>query len=144
MRDERGSGLIDLAWTTLILLVPIVYVVVALFDVQRGAFATGAAARAAGRAYVLAPTDVAGQARALAAARQALADQGQPTDGLRVEVTCTPDPRRCHQGGSVVTVVVRTRADLPLLPRILGREPASVGLAATHREPVGQYHPVSP
>lgn len=144
MRDERGSGLIDLAWTTLILLVPIVYVVITLFDVQRGAFAAGAAARAAGRAYVLAPTDAAGRVRALAAAEQAFADQGQNAGGLSVEVSCTPDPRQCHSGGSVVTVVVHARADLPLLPRILGHQPASIGLSATHREPVGQYHPVSP
>jgi hypothetical protein len=138
-RDERGSGLVELVWVALILIVPLVYVVLSLFAVQRGAFATGAAARAAGRAYALAPSDAAGEVRARAAAAQALADQGLPDGAWSLDISCAPQPERCHDGGSLVTVVVRTRVGLPLLPAILGRGGGAIPLDATDRVPVGQY-----
>jgi Flp pilus assembly protein TadG len=138
-RDDRGSGLVELAWLALILIVPLVYVVLTVFAVQRGAFATDAAARAAGRAYALAPSDAAGEVRARSAVAQALADQGLPGEDWSLEIDCTPQPDRCHQGGSVVTVVVHTRVGLPLLPRILGHGGGTVALDATDRVPVGQY-----
>jgi len=134
-----GSGLIEVTWLGLILLVPLVYVLLSAFAVQRGAFATTAAARAAGRAYALAPTDEVGLAQGTAAARQAYADQGLPAEGISVEVTCAPTPHRCHQGGSVVTVVVASRVALPLLPPILGRRAPGVGLDATFVVPFGHY-----
>ena len=55
-RDERGTALVEVTWLSILLLVPLVYLVLAVFDVQRSAFAVNAATRAAGRAYVLAPT----------------------------------------------------------------------------------------
>jgi len=118
------------------------WIVLSVFDVQRGAFGVGSAARAAGRAYALAPTDALGQARAEQAARQALADQGLSDVPVRVTVTCTPYPHDCHQGTSVVTVRVATRVDLPLLPDVLGGEAPSFALDASHSVPIGQYQEV--
>lgn len=129
-------------WLGLILLLPLVYVVVSVFAVQRAAFATTAAARAAGRAYVLAPDDATGLAQAKEAASQAYADQGLPGAGLAVDVTCTPAPHRCHQGGSVVRVVITSSAPLPLLPAILGRRTPGISLDASFVVPVGQYQVV--
>ena len=138
-RDEAGSALVELVWLGILLLVPVVWIVLSVFQVQRGAFATTGAARAAGRAYALAPDDATGRERAMAAARQAYADQG--IDGAPVELTisCTPYPASCHSGGSVVTVVVRSRVDLPLLPDVLGSGSPSFRLDATHRVPIGRY-----
>ena len=45
-------------------IVPLIWIVISVFEVQQGAFATSAAARAAGRAYALAPDDATGEARA--------------------------------------------------------------------------------
>ena len=70
------------------------WILLSVFEVQRGAFGVSAAARAAGRAYALAPTDAEGRPRAEAAARQALADQGIDDAPLGVAVTCTPVPAR--------------------------------------------------
>lgn len=143
IRDERGSGLIEFVWLALILLVPLVYVVLSVFAVQRGAFATTAAARAAGRAYVLAAGDTAGLDQARAAARQAYVDQGLPGDDVALSVTCTSAPAPCHRGGSVVTVVVSTTVALPLLPAILRGGAPGVSLDASFVVPVGQYQEVA-
>lgn len=140
-RDERGTALVELVWLGVLLLLPMLWIVVSVFQVQQGAFAVSGAARSAGRAFALAPSDGLGQARAQEAARQALADQG--VDGaVRVQVTCTPYPQDCHQGTSVITVRVSTSVDLPLLPDVLGGGAPRFRLDAEHRVPIGRYQEV--
>jgi Flp pilus assembly protein TadG len=140
-RDERGSGLVELIWLGLILLLPVVYVVVTAAAVQRGAYATTAAARAAARAFALADTDQRGRAEAQAAARRAFADQGLPGQSIDVRIDCPPRPI-CHQGGAVISVAVRTRVALPLLPALLGGHAPGIGLDAGQTVPIGQYQEV--
>lgn len=140
--DERGSALVELSWLGILLLVPLLWIVVSVFDVQRGAFGVSGAARAAGRAYALAPTDAEGRARANAAARQALDDQGVHGVPVSVTITCTPYPHDCHSGTSVITVRVASRVDLPLLPSVLGGQAPSFALDATHTVPIGQFQEV--
>ena len=141
-RDERGTALVELTWLGILLLVPMLWIVLSVFEVQRGAFAVSSAARAAGRAYALAPNDAAGRARAEAAARLALADQGVEHAPLRLEVRCTPFPHDCHAGTSVITVVVRSRVDLPLMPSALGGRAPGFALDASHTVPIGQFQEV--
>lgn len=142
-RGERGSALVELTWLGVLLLVPMLWIALSVFDVQRGAFGVSGAARAAGRAYALAPTDAVGLARAEQAARQALADQGLRGAPVSVTVTCVPYPHNCHQGTSVITVRVATRVDLPLLPEVLGGRAPSFALDASHSVPIGQYQEVA-
>ena len=97
-RGEDGSALVELTWLGILLLVPLLWIVLSVFEVQRGAFAVSGAARAAGRAYALAPTDAVGQARAEAAARQALADQGFDGQALTFDDHLPPYPGDCHSG----------------------------------------------
>lgn len=139
---EEGSALVELVWLGILLLVPVLWIVVSVFEVQQGAFGTSAAARAAGRAYALAPTDAEGERRAEQAARQALDDQGLDDAPLRVRVTCESAGTTCHSGGAVITVRIDTRVDLPLLPDVLGGPQSGVALDATHTVPIGQYQEV--
>lgn len=138
-RDEQGSALVELSWLAIILLVPLIWIVVSVFEVQQGAFATSAAARAAGRAYALAPDDATGAARADAVVRHVLADQGTSGQRARVTVTCDAPAGNCHVGTSVITVRVDSGVDLPFFPAILGKGAASFSLDATHTVPIGQY-----
>ena len=112
-RDEQGSALVELTWLGLLLLVPLLWIVLSVFEVQRGAFAVSGAARAAGRAYALAPSDAVGDARARAAARQVLADHGVGDQPFGMTVNCAP-AGDCHAPGVTITVDLRSRVDLPL------------------------------
>lgn len=141
-RCERGSAVVELTWLGILLLVPLLWIVVSVFEVQRGAFGVSAAARAAGRAYALAPTDAEGERRAHAVARQALADQGLTDVPLALQVTCRPFAD-CHSGTSVITVRVDSSVRLPFLPDVLGAGPATFALDATHTVPIGQYQEVT-
>lgn len=138
-RTEAGSALVELIWLGLLLLVPLVYVMLSVFEVQRGAFAVAAASRAAARAYALAENDAAGDRDARAVARRAFADQGIADAPLDLDVSCRPDPRDCHSGTSVITVTIGSGVELPLLPSLLGGGAPTFRLDATHSVPVGQF-----
>lgn len=137
--DQRGTVLVEVTWLAILLLVPLVYVVLAVFEVQRGAFGVTAAARAAGRAYSIAPSEAAGPVHARAAARVALADQRLAADEAAVALGCTPDPGNCLSPGSVIEVTVGYRVRLPLLPDALGRHAPSIRVDAEHRVPYGTF-----
>lgn len=137
-REESGSALVEFTWLAIILLVPLLWIVLSVFEVQRGAFAATAAARSAARAYALAPDHAAGQDRARAAVQQVLADQGANGQRADISIDCTTSPH-CHSGTSVITVTVDSAVDLPALPRLLGEGLASLAIEASHTVPIGQY-----
>jgi Flp pilus assembly protein TadG len=141
--EQRGSALVELSWLGILLVLPVLWIVMSVFEVQRGAFGVTAAARAAARAYALAPDDATGLVRARTAVRNALEDQG--VDGVvpDVRVSCRPYPIDCHQGTSVITVSVHSRVALPLMPDVLGSDRPSFALDATQSVPIGQFQEVS-
>jgi hypothetical protein len=143
-RRQRGSALVEVTWLTILLLVPLVYLVLSVFEVQRAAFAVTAASRAAGRAFVLAPDEAAGQARALHAAGVALRDQGLSLREGDLGVTCEPDPRACLRPGSVVVVGLGLDVALPLVPDFLGGGTPSIRVSSTHRAPYGSFREARP
>lgn len=136
-RREDGSALVEVVWLGILLLVPLVWIVMSVFEVQRGAFAVTSAARSAARAYALADSNPAGRAEAQAAIRQALDDQGGSAQGFTFDVSCGGGD--CHRTGAVITVRVRSGVDLPLLPAVLGGDAPSFRLDSTHTVPVGQF-----
>ncbi len=139
LRAERGSALVEFCWVGLILFIPITWIVISVFDVQRGAFALNAAARAAARAYALAPDDATGAARAQAVVNQTLADQGSGGMSGTAVITCEPFPRACHTGTSLITVHIDSGVSIPFLPRVLSEGQRSFDLSATHTVPIGQF-----
>lgn len=141
-RDERGSALVELTWLGILLLVPMLWIMLSVFEVQQGSFGVSSAARSAGRAYALAPNDAVGQARAEAVVRRALDDQGLEGQPFTLRVSCEPFPADCHSGTSVITVRVATKVRLPLLPEVLGGDAPAFALDATHTVPIGQYQEV--
>ncbi|MFS3128080.1 hypothetical protein ACLM5J_06715 [Nocardioides sp. Bht2] len=135
LRDEDGSAMVEFVWLAILLLVPLVYLLLSTFEVQRGAFGVSAASRAAGRAFTLADSPEEGRRRARTAAAIALRDQG--ISDFELEISCRPQP--CLSPGSVASVVVRAQVQLPLLPDALGGGSPSFAVTSTHRVPSGRY-----
>lgn len=137
--EETGSALVELTWLGLLLLIPLVYVVISVVTVQRSAYGATEAARAAGRAFVLAPDVPTAQQRAVAAARLAMADQGVDLDTDNVVIVCAPTPESCLLPGSSVEVRLELEVALPLVPVVGDGPAASVAVSASHVEPYGVY-----
>lgn len=137
MRKEAGTAPVEFVWLTVLLLLPFVYILIAVFDTQRAAFGVTTASRSAARAFIQSPDITAGQQRARAAARVALADQGLP--GADVRIVCLPSPSSCLEPGSSVRVVIRATQALPLTPSALGSQLGGITVDSTHTEPYGTY-----
>jgi Flp pilus assembly protein TadG len=138
-RDERGSAVVEFSWLAILLMVPLVYVMLAVFDVQRASYGATAATRAAGRAFIIVPAGLSeddARARAFDAARLAMKDQGMELSPDQLRITCDP---ACLEPGSTVTVTLDTEVRLPLIPDALGGEPPAIHLSASHTEPYGNY-----
>jgi Flp pilus assembly protein TadG len=137
MRREDGTATIEFVWLSILLLVPFVYILVAVFDAQRASYGVSTASRSAARAFLQAPDVAVGERRARLAAQVALDDQG--LDGASVRITCLPSPADCLQPGSSVRIVVRTTQALPLTPSALGSQLGGITVDSTHTQPYGTF-----
>jgi hypothetical protein len=81
---EAGSALVESVFIALVVFVPLIYIVAGFSAVQRGVFASTAAAREAGRAIATAPDPGTGQERAMRAAELAVEDQSVDVTDLRL------------------------------------------------------------
>jgi Flp pilus assembly protein TadG len=138
-RDERGSALVEVTWLSLLLLVPLLYVLVGVFEVQRASYAVSGAARAAARAYSLAPDEGSAPDRARAAAAVALRDQDVDVEDVSLTVRCEPQPGNCLAPGSAITVLLRHQVRLPLAPDALGAQAPSFRVEAGHTVAYGEF-----
>ncbi|MCQ1955046.1 hypothetical protein NNX39_00820 [Arthrobacter sp. zg-Y826] len=111
--DEGGSAVVEFIFLGLILLVPVVYLVVTVGQIQGASFAVVGAADAAAKVYAAAPDTVVGEQQAADAAELALSDFGLQADGLLMDISCS---EVCLAPGSTVTVSVQFAVPLPGLP----------------------------
>jgi Flp pilus assembly protein TadG len=125
---DDGNAMLEFVTIAVVLMIPLVYVLLTVFELQRAAFAASAAAREAGRAYVTAPSADTALDRAQTAADLALADQlpGDPHAALDVTDTFSP--------GASVRVTVTYRVKLPLAGSL-----ATIPVTATHVATVDRY-----
>ncbi|WP_430594004.1 pilus assembly protein [Isoptericola sp. QY 916] len=135
---EAGAALVEFLGTAVLLLVPLVYLVLTVAQVQAGAFAVEGAAREAGRAMVTADSSGSGAERARAAAGLAFEDQGFAVADGSVSLECSADP--CLTPGATVGVRTRLAVPLPFVPEALrGWLPLEIPVTATHVATVDEY-----
>jgi hypothetical protein len=132
LADESGSALVEFVFIALVVFVPLIYILAGFSAVQRGVFASTAAAREAGRAIGTAPDPTTGLARATRAAELAVEDQSVAATDVRVAyaaagVDCadaggfTPSLAPGEEFSVCVTVTVR----IPFLPEFVDANTAT-------------------
>ncbi|MEO8329576.1 MAG: pilus assembly protein [Candidatus Nanopelagicales bacterium] len=124
------------------LAVPLAYLVLAVFDIQRAAYGANSATREAARVFVLAPSTAQAEQQARDAAQVALADQGLSVSDGSFTISCSASP--CLTPGARVQVSFRTLVRLPLLPGFVAGDIASVPVSASHTETVDVYAELRP
>jgi Flp pilus assembly protein TadG len=113
--DDSGNAVVEFVTLGMLLLVPLVYLVVTLGRIQAASFAVDGAAREAARVLVTAPDEATGRARALAAIRLGLLDQGFAADPARVLAISCP-ATGCLTPQGQVAVEVTYQVTLPGVP----------------------------
>lgn len=145
-RDD-GNSVIEFVVLTAFFLIPLVYIMLAVFRVQGFAYGATEATREAARAFVSADNDSEAYSRACAAATLALQNQvDDPFDckrQLEISTSCAPDrPDPCEPGlqpGNTVHVEIDLSVGLPLLPTSVFGKPLTIPLHSTHDEVVDTF-----
>ncbi|WP_084129436.1 hypothetical protein [Demequina sp. NBRC 110055] len=147
--SDEGSALVEFLGVTVLVMIPLVYLVVALSHVQAGLYATEAAARTAARAAATSGVDalIAGDSRE-GAWREASAHAEAATHvvaedfgvgALDVSLACEGE---CLSPGSVVVADVTGDVSLPGVPAaVLEVTPLSVTLTARGASPIDGVGP---
>jgi Flp pilus assembly protein TadG len=139
---DGGNAIVEFVYLAVLMMVPLVYVLLTVFQVQRAAYAASSAAREAGRVFATAEDVDSAHERAQTATSIVLRDSGLMMRSGDLRITCSSDP--CLEPGSRVVVVVTHDVSLPLLPHFLNDEaPATVKVASEHLEVVDRYRMVA-
>jgi len=125
--DETGSASLEFLTVGMILLVPLVYLVLAMSAIQSAALGVEGAARQAARVAVVGVADGGTPASVERTVRVVLADYGVDAGAASVDVDCSGP---CTRPGVRVTVAVRAAVALPLVPQVL----ASSGIGTVRLE----------
>ena len=132
---DGGNALVEFTYLAVLLMVPLVYILITVFQVQRAAFGVTEAARQAGRAYVT-TTDGDPSLRAQAAADLALRDQIPDVGPAAVSY---PGGAPDLVPGEIVTVQVQHDVTLPILGGLFGEVEPTIPVTATHLEVVDAF-----
>lgn len=135
LRCDDGAAVLEFVFLAVLVLVPLVYLVIAVMRVEAAGYAVTQAAREAGRAFIQADSASQGQADARTATALALADQGFSGGAGALWLSCQG---RCLAPGSAVRITVATRVRLPFLPDFLDHV-AAVPVSAEHVEVVDDF-----
>ncbi|WP_104165842.1 hypothetical protein [Arthrobacter sp. SX1312] len=128
--------MVEFVFLGVLLLVPVVYLVLTVGQLQGGSFAVVGAADQAAKVYVDAASPQEADALAREAARIALANFGFGAEQAAVDIACSG---RCLAPGTTVTVVVRLDVPLPLVPAIAGTHPSAATVDATSTQIVERF-----
>lgn len=133
---DDGNAMVEFVYLAILLMVPLFYALLAVFQIQGAAFAVTEASRQAGRAFVRADTAEEGAARAAKAVQLALSDQ-QITTAVAPSFACDPAPCDLASGQRVETRVSYT-VPLPFLGTLLGKR-AGIPVTGSHVEYVDRF-----
>lgn len=125
MRDDAGSSSLEFIAVGVIMLVPLLYLVIAVGSVQEQSLGVEAAARQAARAIASAPDLSTAAGRGERVLEEIVEEYGIDPGAVDVEVSCRPRPSPCPATGTTVVVTVSTRVPLPLVPGVLGLDQAT-------------------
>ncbi|MBG6216632.1 putative membrane protein [Arthrobacter sp. CAN_A6] len=133
---EAGSAVVEFTFLGLLLLVPVVYLVLTVGQLQGGSFAVVGAADQAAKVYADAETAEQADLRARQAVMLAVSDFGFSGEQVLIDIACEGV---CLSPASSVTVVVELQVPLPLIPTMPGINTSVASLTSTATQIVERY-----
>lgn len=135
LTDERGSAVIEFLALGTLLLLPTVWFLLALAEVQAASYAAVGSADQAAKMHTAGDASAGERAaRSEAAIGAALADFGIDHDHAQISQHCSME---CDAEGAVVTYTVDIRVPVPLVPEVGGLQHRLVTVSATSAQVQG-------
>ncbi|MGC3021854.1 hypothetical protein [Brevibacterium sp. FAM 24630] len=129
---DTGTAVIEFIFASVVLLIPVIYLMLTLSQLQAASYATTSTAMSASR--IAARDANPSEARAQEVAKMHFADFGLRDAPTSITYSCTGP---CGQAGSLVTARVETKVILPGFPLLFGSAHAPhITLRANHTDVV--------
>lgn len=135
LAGEDGNAVLEFVVLAAALLIPALYLVLTLGNVQAAVFAADTISRDAARIHATETDPGLATVRTSEHSRMVLEDHGLPA-GQVVEIRCSEDP--CSTPGGTVSAHVRIPVPVPGLGPILG-DVGPVAVGSSHAVQVDQY-----
>ena len=141
---EDGNVVLEFIVLTALLMVPLVYLLLAVFRVQGSAYGVIEATREAGRAFVDAKSTNDAYLQACTAATIAMRNQLPDAFDCSTElkIRCLSDDDSCAASltpGETVRVEIDLSVGLPMLPASVFGQPTAIALHSVHDEVVDEF-----
>jgi Flp pilus assembly protein TadG len=142
-RGDAGNAVLEFVVLSMFLMVPLIYIILAVAQVQGSAYGVTEATREAGRAFIGADSSADASRQACTAATMALRNDVATTFDCasQLRVSCVSDAG-CAVGlapGETIRVEIDSRVGLPFLPTSVFGHSLSVPVHAVHDEIVDPY-----
>lgn len=125
MPDDEGSAALEFIAVGVILLIPVVYLIIALGAIQEQTLGVEAAARHTMRAIALAPNAETAADQGDRVLESVSAQYDLDADTLEMSITCPGEGDECPRAGATVVLTITAQASLPLIPAVFGLDRAA-------------------
>lgn len=137
---DAGSAALEFITVGVLMLVPLVYLIVALGSIQGQSLGAEAGARHVARAIATAPDAATARDRADAVLRSIVDEYDIDRSSVHLELTCLPAGAACPTAGATLVVRITTTVALPLVPSVLGLDKvARVPIEASAAQKVSRF-----
>lgn len=115
LEQDSGTAVVEFIFASIVLLIPVIYLMLAISQLQAASYATSSAAISASR--IAARDAEPSEARARDVATMHFTDFGLTDVPVTIAYSCSGP---CGQAGSLITARVETKVALPGFPLIFG------------------------
>lgn len=127
-KAEQGSAIVEFIFASTVLLIPMIYLILAAGQLQAGSYAVVGAADQAAKVFAVAENPMQARSQAHQVVERAMNNFG--LSGASTNISCD---QTCLSPGSVVTVEVSLRVQLPFSTEYLNASVFTVDASSTQR-----------
>lgn len=133
---ESGSAIVEFIFLSALLMVPVIYLILTVGQVQGGAYAVVGAADQAAKVFVLHKDLPAAEAAAQQAMAMAVKDLGFDPANAQLTIMCDGG---CLTPGTIVTAHVQLRVELPVVGSLPGVNAGAAMVDSRATQKVGRF-----
>ncbi|WP_404290373.1 hypothetical protein [Glutamicibacter arilaitensis] len=125
---DEGSAIVEFIFASTVLLIPMIYLILAAGQLQAGSYAVVGAADQAAKVFAVADTPAQARSNAHQVVERSMNNFG--LSGASTQITCDLE---CLSPGSIVTIQVSLRVQLPFVSDYFDASVFTVDAASTQR-----------
>ncbi|HIY86594.1 MAG TPA: hypothetical protein H9822_09135 [Candidatus Yaniella excrementavium] len=137
LRNDNGSATVEFIALSVILLIPALYLLVTISQLQAAGYASVAASDQAAKTIAYTDTDAQAESRAIRTVHLTAVNYQLNPATTDTTIHCTNNP--CSTPGTQITVNVSIDVPLPLIPTFLGNQTRIATMDATGYHVIGEF-----